>query len=117
MLLPETPLPNEVLGVPACHIIAQGQDDTSPLSPPILPGDLWPRDPDYSPRGFDAAQIRQLYLQLNHHCQLMIEVFALTACNSSYQETATQLGNLLCEYQVGGTVCLCQFAGTLGFRV
>ncbi len=105
-------MPNEVLGVPACNFMGQGQQHTAPLaeddgSPapavrlrPPLTGDLWPQEPDLSPRGFDAEQIKQLYRQLSHHCQLLIQTYALTACNSSHQDTAAQLGDLLNDYQV-----------------
>ena len=83
-------------------------DNSAEAAEPILLGDLWPRDTDSGsdPIGFDADQIKQLYRQLNHHCQLLIEVFALTACNGSHQDTAEQIGSLLCDYQVH-----CQHAG------
>lgn len=105
-------MPNEVLGVPACDFMGQDQQLTAPLaeddgSPapavrhrPPLTGDLWPQEPDLSPRGFDAEQIKQLYHQLSHHCQLLIQTYALTECNSSHQDTATQLSDLLNDYQV-----------------
>ena len=105
-------MPNEVLGVPACDFMGQDQQLTAPLAEvdgssapavqhrPPLTGDLWPQEPDLSPRGFDAEQIKQLYRQLSHHCQLLIQTYALTECNSSHQDTATQLSDLLNDYQV-----------------
>jgi len=105
-------MPNELLGVPACNFMGQGQQHTAPpaegdgspapavrLRPPLT-GDLWPQEPDLSPRGFDAEQIKQLYRQLSYHCQLLIQTYALTACNSSHQDTAAQLSDLLNDYQV-----------------
>ncbi|KAL0054710.1 hypothetical protein WJX82_001301 [Trebouxia sp. C0006] len=104
-------MPNEELGVPACDFMGQDQQLTAPLAegdgspaPPVrqrppLTGDLWPQEPDLSPRGFDAEQIKQLYCQLSHHCQLLIQTYALTDCNSSHQDTAAQLSDLLNDYQ------------------
>ena len=63
--------------------------------------ELWPPESDGSPHGFTADQLQQLYLQLSHHCQLMIEVYALAACNSEHQEAAVIVSNLLADYQVG----------------
>ena len=114
MIVPQEP-EETVLGVPAYDMPNETQNHVVPgIEPddndaideteesPVLFGDLWPRNPDayLGPQGFDADQIKQLYRQLNHHCQLLIEVFALTACNATHQETAKQLGSLLCEYQV-----------------
>lgn len=68
--------------------------------------ELWPPESDGSPHGFAANQLQQLYLQLNHHCQLMIQVYALAACNSEHQEAAVTVSNLLADYQVGARSCL-----------
>lgn len=105
-------MPNQMLGVPACDLVCQDQQLTAPLaegdgSPvpavrhrPPLTGDLWPQEPDVSPRGFNAEQIKQLYRQLSQHCQLLIQTYALTDRNSSHQDTAAQLSDLLNDYQV-----------------
>ncbi len=119
VLLSNDSVHGEVLGMPACDFMADDQHqaapavaeepDTSPQQQVAQPltDYLWVDEPDYSPRGFDADQIKQLYSQLNHHCQLIIEVYALTACNSSQQETATQLGSLLSEFQVSNGFTSC----------
>lgn len=104
----------EVLGVPACGVLPdKDAHQAAPLAEPdteleaesdIDPTglyELWPPESDGSPHGFGADQLQQLYLQLSHHCQLMIEAFALTACNSEHQEAAVTIANLLAEYQVG----------------
>ena len=67
--------------------------------------DLWPRYPGFGPMGFDVEQTTQLYLQLHQHCQLMIQVYALTACNKQYQEAAVITRNLIAEYQVRSPCC------------
>lgn len=67
--------------------------------------ELWPPESDGSPHGFAADQLQQLYLQLSHHCQLMIEVYALAACNKDHQEAAVTVSSLLADYQVGA-VCI-----------
>ena len=87
-------------------------NDAAEAAEPILLGDLWPRDAeaDIGPTGFGADQMKQLYRQLNHHCQLLIEVFALTACNGSHQDTAEQIGSLLCDYQVYSQHTGCRLA-------
>ena len=107
-------MPVEVFGVPACGIMPKGNaHQAAPLAEPDTEVDaepiadqtglyeLWPPESDGSPHGFGANQLQQLYLQLSHHCQLMIEAYALTACNSNHQEAAVTLANLLAEYQVG----------------
>lgn len=113
MLPRRAAIPSEVLGVPACDIMTEHAQLAAPLAEPDTqlnpePGagepltyTLWPPEPDERPRGFDADQTQQLYLQLNHHCQMMIETYALTACNKDHQEAAVTLANLLAEYQVG----------------
>lgn len=68
--------------------------------------ELWPPESDGSPQGFAVDQLQQLYLQLNHHCQLMIEVYALAVCNSDHQEAAVTVSNLLADYQVVSRSCL-----------
>lgn len=60
----------------------------------------WVPQPECGPTGFDSDQLKQLYRQLNHHCQLMIQVYALTAPNSHNQETAQSVRELLEHYQV-----------------
>ena len=106
-------MPIGVLGIPACDIMPEEDaHQPAPLAEPDTELDaeadmdqtglyeLWPREPDGSPTGFDADQLQQLYLQLSHHCQLMIEMYALTACNSEHQEAAVTVASLLAEYQV-----------------
>lgn len=90
-------------GVQQAAPLAEPNPEDSPEPDPERPlsYDLWPSEHSDRPRGFDAGQIQQLYLQMNHHCQLMVEVYALTACNSEYQAAAVILANLLAEYQVG----------------
>ena len=100
-----------VLGVAAYDVMPEGQQQQAPSAgdnnddapeadkaPPSY--DLWPPEPDFSPTGFDAGQMKQLYLQLSHHCQLMIEVCALTACSTVHQGVAATLFDLLAQYQV-----------------
>lgn len=107
-------MPIEVLGVPACGMMPdKDAHEAAPLAQPDTELDaepdtdqtglyeLWPPESDGSPHGFDADQLQRLYMQLSHHCQLMIETYALTACNSDHQEAAVTLANLLAEYQVG----------------
>ena len=118
-------MPIDVLGVPACGILPEEDaHQAAPLAEPDteLNADsdidqtglyeLWPPESDGSPHGFGADQLQQLYLQLSHHCQLMIETFALTACNSDHQEAAVTVANLLAEYQVGAHSSL--WVGHLG---
>lgn len=101
-------VPNEVLGVPACMVPAEqyaadfdGQLYDSHLEEPALPAEAWfPEQSCSQPCGLDAAQIKQLYRQLNQHCQLMIQVYALTARNSQHQQTAASVKQLLEQYQV-----------------
>lgn len=102
-----------MLGVPACDFAGTGQHYATPIAEAdseSSPGSeryrsplsdtLWPPEPDFSLRGFDAEQVKQLYRQLNHHCQLLTQVYALTACKVSHQNTADQVRNLLDDYQV-----------------
>ena len=107
-------MPIEVLGVPACGIMSEKDaHQPAPLAEPDTEldaeagidqtglYDLWPPESDGSPHGFGADQLQQLHMQLSHHCQLMIETYALTVCNSNHQEAAVTVANLLAEYQVG----------------
>ena len=92
-------MPEEVQAAPLAE--PEPEDSPEPDVGQPLSYDLWPPEPNDGPYGFDAGQMQQLYLQMNHHCQLMVEVYALTACNSEHQEAAVILANLLAEYQVG----------------
>ena len=112
MLPQDNAISDEVLGVPACDYAPEHQQQAAPLAELAssceeeadnarqLTWALWPQEPGSGPRGFNTEQIKQLYLQLNHHCQLMVEVYALTACNSSHQESAAALLDLFADYQV-----------------
>ena len=98
-------VPNEVLGVPACMM---------PNGPQLITGDqgyqmyaeyqdapqTWCPEAPSGPTGFDCVQFKQLYRQLHQHCQLMIQVYALTAPNSQHQQTACNVRQMLDEYQV-----------------
>ena len=119
MLPTNDPVPSEEATLHECDYMADDQqrassldqgEEVSEAAEQYVPmnGDLWERQPDYSPRGFDAEQMKQLYAQLYHHYQLMVEVYALTACDGSQQETAYQLGNLLVEYQVSHSWLSCR---------
>lgn len=104
---------SEMLGAAACDIMPERAQQVAPLTEPNAEDrpepdpsrppsyELWPPEPEDRPYGFDAPQMQQLYLQMNHHCQLMIEMYALTACNSEHQQAAVTVADLLAEYQVG----------------
>ena len=109
----ENVMSSEVLGLPEHISMPEDLEQAVPLAEPDIgcdseagnaqqdSYDLWPTEPVYGPRGFDGDQIKQLYQQLRHHCQLCVEVYALTACNSNHQEAAVTIFNLFAEYQVG----------------
>ena len=108
----DSAMSSEVLGLPAHIGMPEDQEQAAPLAEPDSgygsemgdaqqhSYDLWPPEPVYGPIGFDGDQTKQLYRQLHQHCQLLVEVYALTACNSSHQEAAVTIYDLFTEYQV-----------------
>lgn len=103
--------PDAVLGVPACMVPDSGQqvmplDDQQAYEHQQDPHSAWFPQPQSGPTHLDCNQFKQLYKQLNNHCQLMIQVFALTAPNRQHQQTAHVVKELLETYQVLTTVHL-----------
>lgn len=99
-------VPNEVLGVPACMMpdglqqLITGDQEYQMYGEYQDAPQTWCPEPPSGPTGIDCAQFKQLYRQLNQHCQLMIQVYALTAPNSQHQQTAYSVRQMLDEYQV-----------------
>lgn len=100
-------VPDAVLGVPACmipegaqHMVCVDQDYQHMYEQHQGVPPAWVSQPVSGPVGFGSNQVKQLYRQLNHHCQLMIQIYALTAPNRQHQQTAHTVKELLDTYQV-----------------